>query len=43
MEIRSATRSGSCHGMITAAVPTWRVLVAPARYVSSWTLSGQKE
>ncbi|MFT3852074.1 MAG: hypothetical protein QM733_04965 [Ilumatobacteraceae bacterium] len=41
--MRSATRSGSFHGMITAAVPTSTLLVRPATYASHSVLSGQNE
>ena len=41
--IRSATRSGSFHGMITAAVPSSTVGCLPAMYDSQATLSGQNE
>jgi len=41
--MRSATRSGSFHGMITAAVPMSIVLVRPAMNDNHPVLSGQNE
>ena len=39
----SATRSGSCQGRITAAVPTSMFGYFVARWVISWRLSGTNE
>jgi hypothetical protein len=40
MIIFSATRSGSFHGRMTAAVPSFIRSVRPAMFASSTTLSG---